>query len=345
MAQLKYRLIPEGSADGMIPINLVYIDKHDLDELGMLKIDACKAVAKQMNAPAAIDVLDMDAVTVTSDGIMADGAVVAYCSADYGQVNPMSGFVAVSEMPYTAKLMAREPHMQQWNSDYYRGKRLYRGSYGNDMLPRDSLNERQTITGRIANNNTGSEMMNVVDMTEVLTPMYAMLTVMRGGQVLIGHSGPVVSVGIGMIVREDAGRIFGFGGGTDAGGTIHASGEYAKTVKSDCWCMAGTKATLTKYVIRALEIGMVPGRTIACSPANLSIAHAMGKPIDLDNITEMAWVELESVGIHRADLEKSVEKPMTAEEAIANADKIVPGMEDGKLYNVEDLVEIRTVEV
>ncbi len=344
MAKLKYRLIPEGAAEGMIPINLVYIDKKDITDAGILMIDACRAVAKDLNAPASVDVIDLDAITVTSDGIVADGAVVAYASADYGTINPVSGFVAVSEMPYTRTLLNREKHMKQWESDYYRGKRLYRGSYGDDMLPRGPLNERQTITGRIANNNTGSEVMNVVDMTEVLTPMYGMLTVMRGGEVLVGHSGPVVSVGIGMVVREDAGRIFGLGG-YDAGDTAHASGDYAKTVKSDCWCMAGTKETLAEYTIRALEAGMVPGRDISSSPANLTIAHAMGLPIDLDNITAAAWIELESVGITRADLEKPVAKPLTREEMIAKAAEIIPGMEDGKRFNVADLYEDRYVEI
>ena len=36
---------------------------------------------------------------------------------------------------------------------------------------------------------------------------------------------------------------------------------------------------------------------------------------------------------------------MTAEEVIAHADEIIPGMEDGKYYDVEDPVQIRTVEL
>ena len=69
-------------------------------------------------------------------------------------------------------------------------------------------NETQTITGRIANNNTGSEMMNMVDMTEVLVPAYGALEIMRDGEVLIGVAGPEISVGIGMVVYENYGRIF-----------------------------------------------------------------------------------------------------------------------------------------
>ncbi len=341
MAKLKYRLIPEGAAQGMVPINLVFIDKKDIDECGILMVEACRIIAKELNEPAAIDVMDMDAITVTSDGILADGAVVAFASADYGVVNREFGFLGVSEMPYSRKLLDEEPHMKQWDANY-RGKRLYRGSYGDDMRPRDPLNERQTITGRIANNNTGSEMMNVVDMTEILTPMYGILAVMRDGEVLIGHSGPVISVGIGMVVRERAGRIFGWGYG--AGQTAHASGDYAKTIKSDCWALCGTKEDLAEYTIRALEIGMIPGRHIACSPANLCLAHAMGLPIDLDGIFANAWEELESIGITRADLEKPCDKPMSREEAIAHAAEIIPGIEDGKRFKVSDICQIRYAE-
>jgi len=339
MSKLKYRLIPEGAAEGRVPINLVFVDKKDVDQLGILMIDACRAIAKDLNQPASIDILDMDAITTTSDGIVADGAVVAYASADFGIINNEFGFVAVSEMPYSRKLLNEEAHMKQWDKNYP-GTRLYRGSYGNDMLPRGPLNERQTVTGRIANNNTGSEVMNVVEMTEILTPVLGMLSIMRDGEVLIGHSGPEMSVGIGMIVRERYGRVFGWGE-YGAGQTAHASGEYAKTVKSDCWALVGTKEMLADYIIRALEIGMVPGRDISCAPAVLLIAHAMGLPIDFDNICKGAWIELESIGMSRAALEKMREKPMTREEVIAHAAEIVPGLIGGKRFKVRDICEIR----
>ena len=342
MAKLKYRLIPQGAADGMVPINLVYVDKKDVDACGMWMYDACCAIAKDLNEPAAIDVIDMNAVSVSSDGIMVDMAVVAFASADYGKVNREYGFLGVSEYPYYSKLLEEEPHMAQWNEPRYSGKRLYRGSNPSDMRPRDSLNERQTITGRIANNNTGSEMMNLIDMTEILTPMFGMLSIMEDREVLIGVAGPEISVGIGMVVREHFGRIFGFGG-AQAGNTAHASGEYAKTVKSDYPAIVATKPFHAEYTIRALENGMIPGRHISSSPTNLSIAHAMGYPIDLDNITPAAWIELESIGITREKLEAPSPK-LSREEAIAKADEIIPGMTQGKKFKVSDICEIRYVE-
>ena len=81
------------------------------------------------------------------------------------------------------------------------------------------------------NNNTGSEMMNLVDMTEILVTFLGQIEIMRGGEILVGLAGPEISVGIGMVVRERRGRIFGWNYGP--GKTAHRSGIYAKTVKCD----------------------------------------------------------------------------------------------------------------
>ena len=175
----------------------------------------------------------------------------------------------------------------QWDAiPAYSGKQLFRGPNFEDRWPRVPHNETQTITSRIANNNTGSEMMNVVDMTEVLVPAYGALEIMRDGEVLIGVAGPEISVGIGMVVYENYGRIFNRSYG--AGKTAHNSGEYAKTVKSDYPAIAGRKSTLMEYTLRALEIGLVPGKDLGCSPAVLAIARAGGFPIAYDNIEKRA---------------------------------------------------------
>lgn len=340
MNQLKYKVVPQGAAEGRIPINLAYIDKKDVDAAGIYMKDACAAVAKDLNAPASVDVIDLDAVTVTSDGIMAPCAVVAFASADRGIINPEFGFIGVSEKPYSTQIVKEEPHLRQWNTEYYHGRRLYRGPYGSDMLPRWTMNETQTVTGRIANNNTGSEVMNVVDMTEILTPIFGMHQIMHDGEVLVGMSGPEVSVGIGMIVREHNGRIFGWGS-VPAGDTAHASGIYAKTVKSDCWTIAATKSVHAQFVLRAINCGMVVARDISSSPVNLSIARAIGAPIDVDNITKNAWIELESIGIDRKWVESKPEKLLTQEELVAQADDILPGIVGGKKFKVSDIVEVR----
>lgn len=337
MAELRYKVIPKGAAEGRVPLNLIFIDKADVTKAGMLMKDACSIVAKDFKEPASIDVIDMNAVSVSSDGIMADCAVSAFASADVGKVDPEFGFIGVSEIPYSQKLLNEEPHMKQWDL-LHNGKRLYRGPSFEDMLPRASFNETQTVTGRIANNNTGSEVFDVVDMTEILTPIFGMKEIMNDGEVVIGVAGPEVSIGIGMVVRERQGRIFNWAYG--AGMTAHASAQYAKTVKSDYPAIVATKSTMAERIIEALEIGLVPGRDIGCSPANLCVAKALGYPIDLDNIAANAWVELESVGISRAWLEEKSE-PMTREQVIAQADSIIPGLIDPKKFKVSDISEIR----
>ena len=203
-----------------------------------------------------------------------------------------------------------------------------------------------TMTGRITNNNCGSEVMNMVEMTEILAPYFGIHEIMTGGEVIIGIAGPVVSVGIGMVVSERHGRIFGGKnlGSYRAGMSAHNSGKYAKTVKQDYPAIAAPKSVLAEHTLRAFDIGLIAGRHIGCSPAVLCLAKAYGKPIDLDNITSRAWIELESVGITREKLE-APSKPMTREEVIAHADEIIPGMDGAKKYAVSDICEIRYVEI
>ena len=100
---------------------------------------------------------------------------------------------------------------------------------------------------------------------------------------------------------------------------------------------------LAEYTIRALESGTIPGLSISCSPVVLSVAKALGHPIAFDNIEANAWIELESIGITRADLEKP-SKPLTREEVIARADEIIPGMTTAKKYKVSEICLTRYAE-
>ena len=134
MQKLKYRVVPTGAADGAVPLNLVFIDKKDIDGAGLSYKEACEMVAKEfMDDCASLNIIDQDAVTVTSDGVMADSAVVAFASVDHGKINKEYGFMNVSEIPYTNELIAEEPHMRQWNTTYYSGKRLHRGPSPEDQ--------------------------------------------------------------------------------------------------------------------------------------------------------------------------------------------------------------------
>lgn len=345
--KLKYRIIPQGAADGMVPLNWVFIDKKDVKECGITDLEACYAVGKALGDDcAAVDIIDMDAVTVTSDGIMAPGAVVGVASVDHGLINQNYGYLNISPLPYSDQMIKEEPHMKQWLMDEYKGRPLHRGPSAEDRGNRGPNNENMTMTGRIANNNCGSEVMNMVEMTEILAPYFGIHEIMTDGEVTIGIAGPVVSVGIGMVVSERHGRIFGGKnlGAYRAGMSAHNSGKYAKTVKQDYPAIAAPKSVLAEHTLRAFDIGLVAGRDIGCSPAVLSLAKAYGKPIDLDNITERAWIELESIGITREKLE-APSNVMSREEVIAHADEIIPGMDGAKKYAVSDICEVRYVEI
>ncbi len=345
--KLKYRIIPQGAADGMVPLNWVFIDKKDVKECGITDLEACYAVGKALGDDcAAVDIIDMDAVTVTSDGIMAPGAVVGVASVDHGLINQNYGYLNISPLPYSDQMIKEEPHMKQWLMDEYKGRPLHRGPSAEDRGNRGPNNENMTMTGRIANNNCGSEVMNMVEMTEILAPYFGIHEIMTDGEVTIGIAGPVVSVGIGMVVSERHGRIFGGKnlGAYRAGMSAHNSGKYAKTVKQDYPAIAAPKSVLAEHTLRAFDIGLVAGRDIGCSPAVLSLAKAYGKPIDLDNITQRAWIELESIGITREKLE-APSNVMSREEVIEHADEIIPGMDGAKKYAVSDICEIRYVEI
>ncbi len=341
--KLKYKIIERGAADGLVPFPLVFMDKRDVDAAGLTYLEAFQKLADEYKDDCmAADIVDMDAVTVSSDGIMGDAAVVAFCSIDHGKINKDFGFINVSEIPYYPTIVDDEPHMKQWSLEGFAGKRLYRGPNTEDRGFRNIHNENMTMTGRIANNNTGSEMMNLVEMTEVLVPCFGMNQIMKDGDLLIGIAGGEFSVGIGMVVREKLGRIFNWSYG--AGQTAHNSAKYAKTVKSDYPAVAAPKAVHAEHVLKALEAGLVVGKDLGCSPVNMAIAHAGGFEIALDNITERAWIELESVGLPRANFEKPSPK-LSHDEIIAKADEILPGMSTGKLYKFSEVVNVKYLEV
>ena len=127
------------------------------------------------------------------------------------------------------------------------------------------------------------------------------------------------------------------------GDTAHGSGEYAKTLKKHIPIICAAKPVLAKYIIQALEDGLVPGRNIGGSPAVLTIAKYLHKDIDFDNITDKAYEELASVGCTKEWMHS--EFPLlTPEEIIARADELIPGCEDYTEYNATDLVQVKYVE-
>ncbi len=211
-------------------------------------------------------------------------------------------------------------------------KKMFRGPNPKDKkIPVHNV----VITGRASNNNSATEMMNIITMDEVLFPILGQLECMHHGDVLVGMTGQVISVGIGMTVAEMYGRVFPHPQ-FEAGDTAHGSGAYAKTLKQYIPCIVCDKKVIARLTIRALQCGCVPARDIGCSPVVLSIARAMGTPIDFDRITPAAQAELDSIGCTREWMKQT--SHMTAEEVIAHADEILPGVEQAKKYHADDLL-------
>ena len=343
--KLKYRVLPIGAADGAVPLNWVFLDKKDIEAAALTDAQAVKVIANEFkDDSAAIDIIDTEACSVTSDGIMNPVAVVGIASVDHGMVNKTFGYLPISEIPEYEGIYDDEPHMRQWLTEKFRGRKLYKGPNNKDRGgERAGHNENMTLTGRISNNNCGSEAFNMVDMTEVLVFMSAANEIMHDGEVTCCIAGPEVSVGIGMVVSERWGRIFGGTnlGGYKAGMSAHNSGAYAKTVKSDYPAIAAPKEKLMSYMLDALDIGLVVGRHLGSSPALLMTAYYYGAEIDLEHISDRAWIELNSVGITKEMLSTPINKPYSREEMIAHAEEIVPGMKNAKRYKISDIVDIK----
>ena len=327
------RIISEGAGpQAEVPLTIALIDRSHLRRSGASLIGAMRAVAAEVGGPVGINVFDMQAVTTTSDGIMVDGAIVAMGAGDGGKIHPEFGFLEIPAVSWDNEMTRSEPHLAQWNA-LYPGRQLFRGpDPSRKLIPVHNA----VMTGRAVNNNSATEMMNVVTMEEILLPILGQLELMRDRPVLVGPTGETISVGIGMTVAERWGRIFPtrqFPAGT----TAHSCGNYAKTLKSHIPCILARKQALAGHIVRALRAGMVPGRDLGCSPAVLAIAHALDTPIALGSITPQAREELLSVGI---DLEEMGESPrLRDQDVVADADNIIPGAEKTVEASASDLVD------
>ena len=328
MAEIKLKLIKHGAGpNNEVPLNIAFIDKKDIEKIGKSDEEVIREVAKYASGPIGINIFDMEAVTTTSDGIMVEGAIVKMAAGDMGKVHKEFGILEMEEMEVSDELIEEEPHLLQWKK-HYAGKKLFRGpNPSKKLIPVHNA----VMTGRAINNNSATEMMNAVTMEEILLPILGQLEIMKEGNVMIGNTGEYISVGIGMTVAEKYGRVFPTRQ-FKAGDTAHGSGEYAKTLKKHIPCIVATKDILARYILQALDDGMIPAIHIGCSPAVLAVAKAYGVEIAVESITEKAYAELESLGITKNSLTENIEK-MSAEQIIENADSIIPGIENPQTIN------------
>ncbi len=340
MAELRFRFMAKGAGVGTgLPINMAFVDRRDLIEEGIAESDALESIAREVNAPLGINVFDMEAITTTSDGIVVDGAIVTMAAADIGRIHPEFGCLHMARIEVTDRLIQEEPHLAQIRGEFA-GRPLFRGPDPKDkLIPVHNV----VMTGRAVNNNSATEVMDAISMEEMLLPILGQLQVMHDDDVVFGITGEVISVGIGMTVAEQFGRVFPTRQFA-AGQTAHGSGEYAKTLKANIPCMVAPKRVLARYIVRALEAGMVPGVHIGCSPAVLALAHAMGFAIAKDHIEPKARVELGSIGVDVDSL--GVDSPrLSREEAIFRADEIVPGVVSPMLCASREVVSKESITV
>ncbi|QGU96072.1 hypothetical protein GOM49_14090 [Clostridium bovifaecis] len=340
MSKLKYKFIPEGTLnDILVPLSIVFVDYADVKACGISMREACEKIATTIPGPAGINMFDMTATTTNSDGVMIDGSMTCMAASDYGRINKEFGYLEMVEVHYSDELIEAEPHLKQWMKNYP-DRRLLMGP---DPKKKNIPIHNAVLTGRAGNNNSATEMMHYITMEEILLPISGQVEIMKNGKVEIGGTGCIISVGIGMVVGEEYGRIVPHRQ-FKCGETAHNSKEYAKFLKSHIPCIAADKSVLAKYIIQALQTDAVPGKDIGASPAVLSVARHMKIKPNIDNMSKAALEELESVGFTKEWMMEAVEE-LTPEEIIARADEIIPGIDNPHKYNVSDIIQERYVEV
>lgn len=321
MSKLAFRYLEKGvGAKHGAPVNIALLDKQAIETAGLPEEKALHAVAATINGPVAINVFDLNAVTTTSDGVIVKGAIVTMAAADRGLIHREFGVLHMEEIKVTDELLALEPHLRPL-ARMYPGCSLFRGP---DPAKKRIPVHNVCMTGRAINNNSATEMMNAVTMEEMLFPILGQLQVMQQGDIVFAVTGGVVSVGIGMTVAEQFGRVFPTRQFA-AGETAHNCGAYAQTLKAGIPCIVAPKSVLAERILDVLEFGLIPGRELGCSPAVLQVAHALGSGIDMAHIAPRAWLELESIGVTRSQL-TAPSPHLSRAEIIARADDIVPGL-------------------
>lgn len=338
MSILAFRYLERGvGAKHGAPINIALVDKQAVAAADISEEKALATIATTVNGPVAINVFDMEAVTTTSDGVIVKGAIVTMAAADRGIIHKEFGVLHMEEIAVTEELLAAEPHLRPL-ATMYPGRSLFRGpDPAKKLIPVHNV----CMTGKAINNNSATEMMNAVTMEEMLFPILGQLQVMQQGDIVFAITGGVLSVGIGMTVAEKFGRVFPTRQFC-AGETAHNCGEYAKTLKAGIPCIVAPKSILAKQILDVLEFGLVPGRELGCSPAVLRVAQLFGAEIDFARISDRAWLELESVGLAKKQLQAAGPK-LDRDAIVAQADQIIPGLIEPR--QVKSTEYFKTIEV
>lgn len=337
--KISIKLLPKGLGPKHgAPVNIAYVDVKEFKQANLEIDQGLQIIAEHLNAPVAINVFDMEnSYTTTSDGLSVEGAIVAFVAADGGKIHPEFGRLFCKERVLKPEMFAREPHLRMGYEKYSHKKLFIGPDPGKKLVPLHNV----AISGRVVNNNSGTEVMDCVSMEEMLMPILGQLQIMRGEDILLGITGKYLSVGIGCTIVEDYSRSQPFMK-CKPGDTAHNSGEFAQTLKAKLPCIVAPKEVLAGAILDALDFGLRPGVELGCSPAVLHVAAAYGAELNIGNITPAAWAELEAVGIDLAAMPRTAPR-LTREEIIRQADSIIPGVEEAQRVSSRKVTE--TVEI
>lgn len=340
MANLKYKIVESGKHfDQLVPLNIILVDVKDIKACGLTTRQAMDRIAKEYDDPCCINCFDMSALTTTSDGLVVEGAIIDMAASDRHIINPDFGYLKMCDVPLTEERFKKESYLLQAKRNYP-GRHVFMGPKPEDKnVPVHCC----AITGRATNNNSATEVWNVITMEEMLLPIMGQLEIMRDGECMVAKTGGIISVGIGMVVGEEYSRLL-TNHAYECGQTAHRSGNRAQTLKRDMPLISCSKKVFAENVIKALNCGMVPGRDIGPAPSILTIAKHLGKEVDYDNIEESAYDELASVGFTKEWM-KTPLSHMTEEELIARADEVIPGGEDIHECAAKDLYVLKYVTI
>ncbi|MFW6286662.1 MAG: hypothetical protein ACOC29_01850, partial [Candidatus Sumerlaeota bacterium] len=174
MQKIPIRLIRAGERDGhKIPIDMAFVDDQDIKNTGVPREIVLNRIARELGGPVGINIFDMKAVTTTSDGIVVEGAIVKMAAGDVGHIHREFGMLPMAEIPLDANILGQEPHLRQIEQ-LYPGRRLFRGP---DPSTKHVPVHNAVMTGRAVNNNSATEMLDVVTMDEILAPILGQLQI------------------------------------------------------------------------------------------------------------------------------------------------------------------------
>ncbi|QDR81995.1 hypothetical protein [Sporomusa termitida] len=333
--RIEVRLLPKGCGPQHgAPVHIAYVDVGEFAQAGLALDEGLQSIAKHVHSPVAINVFDMEhAYTTTSDGLCVAGAIVAFAAADGGKIHPEFGRLFCKEREVTPATFVREPHLKLGYARFP-GRKLF---IGPDPLQKIVPLHNVAISGRVVNNNSGTEVMDCVTMEEMLVPILGQLQILRDQDILWGSTGKEISVGIGCTIVEDYSRSQQFLQ-CKPGDTAHSSGVYAQTLKARLPCIVAPKEVLATAILDALDFGLRPAAELGCSPAVLQVAAAYGVELNAHNITPAARLELAAIGINVDTLAQSG-PALSREQIIRQADTIIPGVENAARIKSEQVIE------